>query len=52
MTIAYSIVETAALNRANLLVYLKCLLETGPKYKNLPSGNDQMEELMLSTDVA
>ena len=46
MTIAYSMVETAVLNRANPLVYLKYLLETVPKYMNLPSGNDQLEELM------
>lgn len=46
MTIAYSMVETAVLNRANPLVYLKYLLETVPKYMKLPSGNDQLEELM------
>ena len=46
MTIAYSMVETAVLNRANPLVYLKYLLEKAPATSMLEPGPKYMESLM------
>ena len=45
-TMAYSMVETAIMNQANPLVYLKYLLEKVPDYLDLPAKSQKLEELM------
>ena len=47
---AYSMVETAVMNKANPLLYLQYLLEKVPGYMDLPSGSTRLEELMPWSD--
>ncbi|MBR3342561.1 MAG: IS66 family transposase [Solobacterium sp.] len=48
---AYSMVETAIMNKANPLLYLKYLLEKVPGYMDLPSDSARLEELMPWSDI-
>ena len=48
---AYSMVETAIMNHANPLLYLKYLLEKVPAYLDLPCNSERLEELMPWSEV-